>query len=225
MALTRRGLLAAAMSMITRPSRRHGMAMEPVIDNVFFIVVVAGGTGSGVFVYSPSAGAGNLVASITGQAGTDPYGNAYKKGITSYGPGEAAIAELTGGELDLIGSVISNPASLNFGGGVSSSGLTVRSGTTSAGGDVASVIYMVPSSQNASGVACVLVGDANGVPADPATADQLQVIGSAAVTLSMFLKNRASDPATPTGGGRIYCKAGALFYKGSGGTVTQLAGA
>jgi hypothetical protein len=55
--------------------------MTPDDQNLFFVIVVAGGAGSGIFVYSPSAGAGNLVASIAGSAGTDPYGNAYPAGI------------------------------------------------------------------------------------------------------------------------------------------------
>jgi hypothetical protein len=51
---------------------------------LFKRVVVFGPDGSGIFVYSPSPGAGNLIASIAAQAGTDPYGNPYQAGITSY---------------------------------------------------------------------------------------------------------------------------------------------
>ncbi len=36
------------------------------------------------FSYSPSRGAGNLVASVSGTAGTDPYGNAFFAGVTEY---------------------------------------------------------------------------------------------------------------------------------------------
>jgi hypothetical protein len=39
---------------------------------------------SGLFGYSPAPGPGNLVLSITANAGTDPYGNAYAAGITLY---------------------------------------------------------------------------------------------------------------------------------------------
>jgi hypothetical protein len=47
-------------------------------------LVIVSGPGAGVFVYSPSAGAGNLVASMAGAAGTDSYGNAYVAGVTAY---------------------------------------------------------------------------------------------------------------------------------------------
>jgi hypothetical protein len=46
------------------------------------IIIVTGGAGSGVFIYSPSPGAGNLIGSWAGSAGTDPYGNAYPKGLS-----------------------------------------------------------------------------------------------------------------------------------------------
>jgi len=39
---------------------------------------------AGLFLYSPSEGAGNLIASIAPAAGTDQFGNAYQGGITSY---------------------------------------------------------------------------------------------------------------------------------------------
>jgi hypothetical protein len=38
-----------------------------------------------LFFYSPSAGAGNLVESISPVGGTDSFGNAYSNGFTSYG--------------------------------------------------------------------------------------------------------------------------------------------
>lgn len=43
-------------------------------------VVIAGPSGQ-LLVYSPTVGAGHLIASISGQAGTDPYGNAYHAGL------------------------------------------------------------------------------------------------------------------------------------------------
>ncbi|MFL6116729.1 MAG: H-type lectin domain-containing protein [Catenulispora sp.] len=39
---------------------------------------------SGLFAYSPAPGTGNLVLSITALAGTDPYGNVYQAGLTTY---------------------------------------------------------------------------------------------------------------------------------------------
>lgn len=42
---------------------------------------------SGIFGYSPAPGTGTLVFSLTAVAGTDPYGNAYQAGLTTYGAG------------------------------------------------------------------------------------------------------------------------------------------
>ena len=39
---------------------------------------------SGIFVYSSTPAAGNLIASIAPQAGTDDFGNPYQQGTTSY---------------------------------------------------------------------------------------------------------------------------------------------
>jgi hypothetical protein len=61
-------------------------------------LVIVFGTGfSGVFVYSPAPGAGNLIASVAALAGTDPYGNTYPSGISSQSGGIEAI--LSGKEL------------------------------------------------------------------------------------------------------------------------------
>lgn len=46
------------------------------------VVIVTGGPGSGVFVYSPSPGAGNLIGSWAGASGVDTYGNAYPAGLS-----------------------------------------------------------------------------------------------------------------------------------------------
>ncbi len=53
-------------------------------------LVVISGTSSngsvGLFMYSGTPAAGNLIASIASTAGTDSFGNAYLAGITSYDP-------------------------------------------------------------------------------------------------------------------------------------------
>lgn len=47
-------------------------------NNIFPLLIVnASGGFTGLFVYSPRPGPGNLIAAIAGAAGTDPYGNAY----------------------------------------------------------------------------------------------------------------------------------------------------
>lgn len=60
-------------------------------NNVFQVVIIQGSTGSGLFVYSPAPGAGNLVASISAAAGVDSFGNAYKAGVNTYGVGGSYI--------------------------------------------------------------------------------------------------------------------------------------
>jgi len=47
-------------------------------------VIVFGPAGSGIFVYSGTPAHGNLVYSIAAASGTDPYGNAYVPGATTY---------------------------------------------------------------------------------------------------------------------------------------------
>lgn len=47
------------------------------------LVVVFGSSGSGVFVYNPVPGPGTLIASVAGDSGTDPYGNAFTQGFLS----------------------------------------------------------------------------------------------------------------------------------------------
>lgn len=66
-----------------------------------FLVIIAGsGSGKGIFVYSPTAGSGNLVDSVTAPGVTsDPFGNAVPTsgGFVSYG--STGYAELTSGSL------------------------------------------------------------------------------------------------------------------------------
>ena len=53
------------------------------------IILTESATGfSGMFGYSPTVGAGNLVFSLTAAPGTDPYGNAYQSGLTIYAGGQ-----------------------------------------------------------------------------------------------------------------------------------------
>lgn len=51
---------------------------------------------SGLFGYSPTIGPGNLVFSVAAAAGTDPYGNDYKEGITVYDPAGSYIRLVAG---------------------------------------------------------------------------------------------------------------------------------
>lgn len=61
------------------------------------LIIQAGAQFSGLFAYSPSPGTGNLIASVAAVAGTDPYGNTYQPGVTSYVPGTMQFVQLSGG--------------------------------------------------------------------------------------------------------------------------------
>ena len=58
---------------------------EPGVLSV--VLINAGTPGSGLFVYSGTPAGGNLVYSVTGATGTDPFGNKYLAGETSYNNG------------------------------------------------------------------------------------------------------------------------------------------
>lgn len=78
-------------------------------SNIFpLLIVSASGGFTGLFVYTPGPGAGNLAGSFTAQAGTDPYGNAYKAGLTVYQPGNTSryieLAGNAGGTFQSFGS-------------------------------------------------------------------------------------------------------------------------
>lgn len=62
-------------------------------NSVFELLIVSAGGGpfTGLFVYSPAPGNGNLIASITASNGTDPFGNGFDAGIVSYSGLNTAI--------------------------------------------------------------------------------------------------------------------------------------
>jgi hypothetical protein len=89
--ITRRGALAlAALGGVTPPradQRQANTAVGTVLpapNNLLINPVIVVTPGKGVFVYSPSPGLGNLVASFAPANGTDRYGNAFLGGVTSY---------------------------------------------------------------------------------------------------------------------------------------------
>ncbi|HEY6019824.1 MAG TPA: hypothetical protein VIY48_07935 [Candidatus Paceibacterota bacterium] len=59
---------------------------------------VLGGT---ALYYSGTPAAGNLVASISGAAGTDPFGNGYLAGVSVYDPVGFTFANMQGGEFQI----------------------------------------------------------------------------------------------------------------------------
>jgi hypothetical protein len=82
MAITRRGL-AALLGIAPIPPLAKGAPVGNGWSNqaVRRLVVEVGSDFSGIFLYDPGPGAGNLVGSWAVAAGTDPYGNAYVAGI------------------------------------------------------------------------------------------------------------------------------------------------
>ena len=73
------------------------------------IVLSLPGGYSGLFGYQPAPGPGNLVISITAQAGTDPFGNPYPAGI-QVGPASGPQVEITGGNPATVSFPINDPA-------------------------------------------------------------------------------------------------------------------
>lgn len=62
-----------------------------------FRIIFVGGPSGGVFVYSGAPAFGNLIGSVAGAPGFDPYGNAFLDGLTSYQVNPASFAvSLTG---------------------------------------------------------------------------------------------------------------------------------
>ena len=59
------------------------MAGSAWTNQVQFLVIVAGGGIAGMYVYDPTAGPGNLIASLTDST-VDPFGNTTEKGVTAY---------------------------------------------------------------------------------------------------------------------------------------------
>jgi len=72
------------------PGVQPGTTGQVVASRVIII-----GSGGELLVYSPTQGAGNLIASIAGTTGTDPFGNNFLSGTASYG--SAFAASLLGG--------------------------------------------------------------------------------------------------------------------------------
>jgi hypothetical protein len=65
-----------------RPLREAGDTALGWQTNIFPLLIITSGSGfTGLFIYSPGPGKGNLIASFAAQAGTDPYGNAYATGF------------------------------------------------------------------------------------------------------------------------------------------------
>jgi hypothetical protein len=75
---------------LNAPSAATSAAVTPGVPPVLRVSeVIIVGTKGELLVYSPSAAAGNLIASIAGAAFTDSYGNHILQGVGSYAAGYA----------------------------------------------------------------------------------------------------------------------------------------
>ena len=83
------------------PRQRGGLLPAPQSNVVIGSFVVVATPGGGIFVYSPTAGAGNLIASIAPQSGTDRYGNAYHRGIMDQDPSNTLQTVIDGGSITM----------------------------------------------------------------------------------------------------------------------------
>jgi hypothetical protein len=69
-------------------------------QNVIATLVIIEGDDGGLYLYDPTAGAGNLRASVTGpDVAEDEFGNQVFPEITSYAPSGIQLVSLTGGEV------------------------------------------------------------------------------------------------------------------------------
>ena len=72
------------------PAATLGLGVQPGTSRaVIANYVIIFGAGGALWVYNPTPAKRNLVVSVAGEAGTDPYGNAYVEGLglyTAFGP-------------------------------------------------------------------------------------------------------------------------------------------
>lgn len=93
------GLSPPPMNRPPAPTLQIGVQPGTTPGVVVRVVISASGAFTGLFVYSPSPGAGNLIDSIAAAPGTDPFGNTYQAGITTYTPSSTSFARLFNGEI------------------------------------------------------------------------------------------------------------------------------
>jgi hypothetical protein len=153
--------------------------------------VIIIGPGGELLVYSPVAGAGNLIASITGTAGTDSYGNTFVEGVAAYAAISGTVFALQLGTTSIgagfFASNLTSPAAAPpaFGAGeVGPAGcIAVMYSGLSAGGSTAAEIQVLDS---------VAAGVANGGIA--------LVAGSIVINGTVSI-NGSSDTGTGSNGG------------------------
>lgn len=82
--------------------------------NVFFVLIVQSQTpNTGIFVYTPAPGAGNLIGSWTAAAGNDPFGNPHPAGVYLAGTGNVLTVQGSNGA-EIIAQIIGGIPFLQF---------------------------------------------------------------------------------------------------------------
>jgi hypothetical protein len=83
------------------------MAGSAWTNQLINLLIIAAQSGfSGVFVYNPAPGTGNLIASVASAAGTDPYSNSYEEGIAAYENVAGNIYAIQMGQASFAGSPV-----------------------------------------------------------------------------------------------------------------------
>jgi hypothetical protein len=183
------------------------------------LIVTAGGGFTGLFVYSPGPGAGNLIASVAAQSGTDPYGNAYNEGIVSYQPGDTAFSELLAGTvvLGLPGIMTASAALTTSGSPNSNAQLVIHSGHAGEAGATESKITLWDSGVNGN----VQVTD--GADGNTYDTERLTLVTTASQNITSTANTVITGLSKPVSPGRYYFR-GILRSKQGAVNVTQNVG-
>lgn len=149
-------------------------------SGIFQILIITGSSGSGLFVYSPAPAFGRLVASIAATGGTDPFGNVYLQGFTSYLPGGAPVsaAQLSSAQVTFLQAA-------------TEAGPWVQLGTI--GADSTSDIILSPAGTGAVKALGPLDANAGAVVSGGTLTDQTTVSDSRAAAVLLQVTNAVSN--------------------------------
>lgn len=206
-------------------------------------VSVYGGNHSGSTAYAGSlyfkagdnSGTNGNAGSITLTAGrsTKTTGGAAAGGVFLYG-GYSKSDNSPGGNVKIeAGYGKKGTGTASTGGDVLiNGGRAKETGTLASGGNIVLTGGKDNNASSVGGIITVKPGDRTGTHigsitlaagGNNTTSGYVSASPELVVSTVLTLSNRASDPATPTSSGRLYTKSGALYFIGSGGTVTPLA--
>jgi len=145
---------------------------------------------AGIFVYSGTPAAGNLIASVAAANGTDGFGNAYVAGVTSYAG--STYASMDGGQIQLQAGGEFQAAQL----GAAGAGESFLSSGLETSGDIAAEVIL--QSQGSAGQSTVVLS-----AAQVTAVDNMTINGNLTVN-GTFINGGSTGTAqpagTPTGG-------------------------